>query len=275
MEYRAEELAIKADTTVRNLHAYRDRGLLEPPERRGRHAVYNDAHLDRLQLISKLIQRGYTLANIGELLAGQARGVDVAELLGVEAALLEPLSTGLGNILTGDQLMELYGGSDSARIDASVKVGLLEPIDPDVPLPERRYRVRKPRAFRAGRDLVLAGVPIDVTIAESAAISKAVQPIAHRFVMLVAEQIIREVEDPASVEATTAGDNADLEDSIVKVAQRLRQLAGGVVAEELALQMDEEIRQHLGHLIDRRLAETASQDRAEADIDLTATHHSS
>lgn len=275
MEYRAEELAIKADTTVRNLRAYRDHGLLEPPERRGRHAVYNDAHLDRLQLISKLIQRGYTLANIGELLAGQARGVDVAELLGVEAALLEPLSTGLGNILTGEQLMVLYGETDSARIDASVKVGLLEPIDPDVPLPERRYRVRKPRAFRAGRDLVLAGVPIDVAIAESAAISKAVQPIAHRFVMLVAEQIIREVEDPASVEATTAGDNADLEDSIVKVAQRLRQLAGGVVAEELALQMDEEIRQHLGHLIDRRLAETASQDRVAADIDLTATHHSS
>jgi DNA-binding transcriptional MerR regulator len=268
VEYRAEELAIKADTTVRNLRAYRDHGLLEPPERRGRHAVYNDAHLDRLQLISKLIQRGYTLANIGELLDGQARGVDVAELLGVEAALLEPLSTGLGNIMTGEQLMELYGVTDSARIDASVEVGLLEPIDPDVPLPERRFRVRKPRAFRAGRDLVLAGVPIDVAIAESSAITKAVQPIAHRFVMLVADQIIREVED------TTSGDNVSADPSIVTVAQRLRQLAGGVVAEELALQMDEEIRQHLGHLIDRRLVETGRQERSADSTHLTTAHQS-
>ena len=44
MDYRAEELAIKAGTTVRNLRAYRDHGLLEPPERRGRYAVYNDSH---------------------------------------------------------------------------------------------------------------------------------------------------------------------------------------------------------------------------------------
>ena len=262
MDYRAEELAIKAGTTVRNLRAYRDHGLLEPPERRGRYAVYNDSHLGRLQLINTLIQRGYTLANIAELLAGQARGVDVGELLGVESALLDPPSTGLGNVLTGAQLMEMYGVTDGTRIDASAQVGIIEAIDGDVALPERRSRVRKPRAFRAGRDLVEAGVPLDAAIAQSGVIARAVQPIAHSLVMLVADRLLQDAE------AALAGEGSDHQLAIVEVAQRLRPLAGGVVAEELALAMDEEIRQHLGHLIDRLLVETGGRVRARGGDDV-------
>ena len=256
MDYRAEELAIKAGTTVRNIRAYRDHGLLEPPERRGRFAVYNESHLDRLQLISGLIQRGYTLANIGELLDGQARGVDVAELLGVEAALLDPLPTGPGNVLTGAQLMAYYGVTDGSSIDESVRVGLLAPIDGDVALPERRYRVRKPRAFRAGRDLVEAGVPLDMAIAQSGIIARGMQPIAHSLVMLVADRLLQDAE------SALAGKDSGREAAAIGVAQRLRPLAGGVVAEELALAMDDEIRQHLGHLIDRLLVETGRRGRA-------------
>ncbi|MEO6987068.1 MAG: MerR family transcriptional regulator [Aquihabitans sp.] len=256
MEYRAEELAIKAGTTVRNLRAYRDHGILAPPERRGRSAFYNDSHLDRLQLISKLIGRGYTLANIGELLAGQARGVDVAELLGVEAALLEPTPSGMGNVLTGAQLMKLYGDTDGTRVDASTRVGLIEPIDGDVALPERRYLVRKPRAFRAGRDLVEAGVPLDVAIAQSGLIAKGVQPIAHQLVMLVADRLLQDAE------SALAGNDSGQQAAIIGVAQGLRPLAGGVVAEELALAMDEQIRKHLGHLIDELLVETGRGRRA-------------
>ena len=254
MEYRAEELAIKAGTTVRNLRAYRDHGLLAAPERRGRLAVYNDSHLDRLLLISKLIQRGYTLANIGELLAGQARGVDVAELLGVEAELLEPHPSDLGDVLTGAQLMRLYGDTDGVRIDATERVGIIEAIDGDVALPERSYRVRKPRAFRAGRDLVAAGVPLDLAIAQSGKIAKGVQPIAHDLVMLVADLLLQDAE------SALAGRDSGEQAAVVGVAQSLRPLAGGVVAEELALAMDDEIRQHLGHLIDRLLVETGRQE---------------
>lgn len=261
VEYRAEELAIKAGTTVRNLRAYRDHGLLAAPERRGRLAVYNDSHLDRLLLISKLIQRGYTLANIGELLAGQARGVDVAELLGVEAALLEPDPSGLGDVLTGAQLMNMYGDTDGRRIDATELVGIIEPIDGDVALPERRYRVRKPRAFRAGRELVEAGVPLDVAIAQSGEIAKGVQPIAHNLVMLVADRLLLDAE------SALAGNDSEHQAAIVGVAQSLRPLAGGVVAEELALAMDDQIRQHLGHLIDQLLVETERRERANGNDD--------
>ncbi|WP_244233574.1 MerR family transcriptional regulator, partial [Pseudomonas aeruginosa] len=67
-EYSVDELARAAGSSVRNVRAYQDRGLLPPPERRGRVGVYFDSHLKRLRLISQLLERGYSSANIKELL---------------------------------------------------------------------------------------------------------------------------------------------------------------------------------------------------------------
>ncbi len=116
-----------------------------------------------------------------------------------------------------------------------------------------------PTAFRAGRKLVEAGVPLDDAIAQSSMIAKAVQPIAHQLVMLVADQLLQ---DP---ESAMPGDDSGHEPAIVGVAQRLRPLAGGVVAEELTLAMDDEIRKHLKHLIDRLLVETGQRGQASDD----------
>jgi DNA-binding transcriptional MerR regulator len=84
-EYRIDDLARAAGTTVRNVRAYRERGLVPPPRRHGRIALYDDAHVERLRLIAALLQRGYTLANIAELIEAWERGRDIAELLGVDA----------------------------------------------------------------------------------------------------------------------------------------------------------------------------------------------
>lgn len=248
MEYRAEELAIKAGTTVRNLRAYRDHGLLPAPERRGRTVAYNDAHLDRLLLIANLIQRGYTLANIGELLEGHARGIDVADLLGVEAALLESDPSTSGRELTGAQLTELFNGVDNNRIDAAVDVGLIELIAEADELADRRYRVIKPRSFRAGRELVEAGVPIDLAIAQSGIIAESVRAIAHQLVMVVADQVV------ARASSMPKGDPAR-QAMIVSVVEGLRPLAAGVLAEEFGLALADEIRQHLANLIDEILVD--------------------
>ena len=44
-EYRIDDLARLAGTTTRNIRVYRDRGLLHPPLRVGRIALFNDTHL--------------------------------------------------------------------------------------------------------------------------------------------------------------------------------------------------------------------------------------
>ncbi len=73
-EYRIDELAQLAGTTTRNIRVYRDRGLLHPPLRVGRIALFNDTHLTRLRLITSLLDRGYNIAHVHEMLgvgAGQ------------------------------------------------------------------------------------------------------------------------------------------------------------------------------------------------------------
>ena len=49
-ELRIDDLAREAGTTVRNVRAYQDRGLLAPPRREGRVAWYGEGHLVRCHI---------------------------------------------------------------------------------------------------------------------------------------------------------------------------------------------------------------------------------
>lgn len=82
-EYTIDELARAADTTVRSVRVYHERGLLPSPEVRGRIGYYGSDHLNRLQTISRLLSRGMKLNGIRELLEAWDRGEGLAEVLGV------------------------------------------------------------------------------------------------------------------------------------------------------------------------------------------------
>lgn len=81
---RIEELAEASGATVRNIRVYQERGLLPPPIRRGRTALYGPDHRDRLALILRLLNRGYTFATIEELLIAEQHGFTLSELLAVD-----------------------------------------------------------------------------------------------------------------------------------------------------------------------------------------------
>ncbi len=63
------ELGDAVGMTPRNIRAYQSKGLLFPPSISGRVALYNGAHLARLQLIASLQREGFTLAAIKRLIA--------------------------------------------------------------------------------------------------------------------------------------------------------------------------------------------------------------
>ncbi len=75
MNYRVEDLAEAADVAVDTIRYYQRRKLLPSPTRQGRIAVYDDAHLSRLQQIKELSDRGFTLAQIKELSTKDASGL--------------------------------------------------------------------------------------------------------------------------------------------------------------------------------------------------------
>lgn len=89
-EYRLEELARATGVSVRNIRAYRERGLLDPPRKVGRAAVYDDYHLSQLETINQLLRRGFTTAHIAEFFSTIRAGHDLAEILGVQQAVFGP-----------------------------------------------------------------------------------------------------------------------------------------------------------------------------------------
>src|SRR6201992_127182 len=92
-EYRIDDLARLAGTTTRNIRVYRDRGLLPPPLRVGRIALFNDTHLTRLRLITSMLDRGYNIAHVREMLSAWEEGKNLGDVLGLETAIVGTWTT--------------------------------------------------------------------------------------------------------------------------------------------------------------------------------------
>ena len=121
-EYRLEDLARLSGVSPRNIRAYRERGLLDPPRRVGRSAYYGEPHLAQLNAISQLLGKGYNSAHIAEFFDSLRRGQDLADILGIER-------TELG---TQTVTLEMDPAGDDAR--ALVDCGLAEVSDGSVVL---------------------------------------------------------------------------------------------------------------------------------------------
>ena len=72
-QWRIDDLAHRSGLSVDTIRFYQREGLLDPPTRRGRTAVYGPAHLHRLEQIRDLQCRHLSLAAIRGLLATQPR----------------------------------------------------------------------------------------------------------------------------------------------------------------------------------------------------------
>src|SRR3989449_6711739 len=80
-----DELARNTGMTVRNIRAHQSRGLVPPPNVRGRTGYYGDEHLARIELIKELQADGFNLEAIKRLLEGagvlSSEGLDFSRTL--------------------------------------------------------------------------------------------------------------------------------------------------------------------------------------------------
>lgn len=238
MEYRVDELARLAGTTVRNVRAYQDRGLLPAPRRQGRIALYSEAHLARLRLIGALLERGYTLANIAELLVAWERGHDVGVLLGLEEVLGAAWSDEPPRTVDVAEIGDLLGGLpfDAETLARAADVGMIEPDGPG------RYRVLNPSALEVGALLLRTGVPLEAVLDAAARLRRDVDDVAHQFVALVEEHVFGPLGEPLPPAEVPR---------LASLVARLRPLAKEVVATELARAMEHQVRQRLGEHLGR------------------------
>jgi DNA-binding transcriptional MerR regulator len=184
-EYTIDNLARAAKTTVRNVRAYQDRKLIEPPERRGRVGIYTESHLGRLRLINQLLTRGYTLASIQELFSGLEQGHDLHQVLGLERAISSPWSDAQPRSFSVPELVRMYGLKFSPRtLRRVIELGLLEPEG-------LGFRAPNPKIILAGAELSKAGLPFDDLLVLVEALRENVERVTDQIVQMVARMVDR------------------------------------------------------------------------------------
>ncbi len=82
-ELTVEQLAAEAGLPTSTIRMYQTKGLLHPPRREGRTARYDATHVERLGLVGRLQQRGFSLPAIAELITARDLGARVGDVLGL------------------------------------------------------------------------------------------------------------------------------------------------------------------------------------------------
>ncbi|MFF8843539.1 MerR family transcriptional regulator [Streptomyces sp. NPDC015127] len=248
-EYRIEDLAHHSGATVRTIRAYQDRGLLPRPERRGRSNVYGAAHLTRLRRIGDLLDRGYTLASIKELLEAWDAGRGLGGVLGLVAEVQGPWTDEKAARITRAELAERFGGTaDEKSFADAVELGVLERI----PGSEDEFLVPSPQELAVAAELHAAGVPLSAMSGHLRELRGQVEHIAARFLEFTAEHVFARClghTPPTDAEAAEAA----------ALVRRLRPLAQQTVDAELARAMRAFATRHL----QRRLSPDGPSDGQE------------
>lgn len=83
VQYTVAELAAHVGMSTRNIRAHQARRLLHPPNRKGRVAMYDDAHVQRLEAIKALQKQGFNLVSIEAILGPRSNGPGMQALIQV------------------------------------------------------------------------------------------------------------------------------------------------------------------------------------------------
>lgn len=158
MEFRVSGLAEATGIAVDTVRFYQSRGLIPPPRRRGRYAIYDESHLERIRRIRSLLEAGFSLTQIQQILTS-SDPPDSRRVAPEHRGLLDALaarSVGEGTLSRSELAAET--GVPEPLIGAAVQAGLLQPI-------EIRGQDRFPRSdlemTRAALDLLGMGLPLD------------------------------------------------------------------------------------------------------------------
>jgi len=230
-----DELARKTGMTVRNLRAHQSRGLLQPPEVRGRTGFYGPDHVARVELIRELQTEGFNLEAIRKLLDG-ADGSS-AEVLRFTRAIREPFEDEAAEIVTLEELAEQFGANNPAALERAEKLGLLRPLG------DGRYEQLSPRLAAAGAELIRLGVSGEDALELVGHIRRHADSVAQRFARLFIEEVWKPFDE--------AGRPEERWPEVRETLERLRPLAAGAVVSVFQLAMSDAAERAFGRELER------------------------
>jgi DNA-binding transcriptional MerR regulator len=218
-QYRIGDLAQASGVNARNIRAYRERGLLDPPRREGRSAIYSDLHLAQLRVINQLLAKGFTSSHIADFFDAMRSGHDLADVLGLYDVFADGDSADAGAVQVTALPLEVDLASAEARRMMATGLagtvgGRLMLVDPELVRivsrapNQRQYLATIVEVFASAQDgIAAAAEDVDTVLTGAAA------------------ELVRELPPEPSTEP-------------VRVPQDYRELAAIVIAR----QVDEAVR---------------------------------
>lgn len=233
-EFTIDELAREAGATVRNIRAYQERGILPPPRRQGRVGMYGAAHLARLKIIGSMLARGYTLANVAELVEAWEKGHNVAEVIGLEAALTSPWTDETPTRISAEQLLQLLGGEmpEPRQMSMAVQLDVIRPDGDGFIVPSMKL-------LNVAATLMREGVPLSDQMVMIAELRRRTEEIADGLVAMV----VRHIFDAYGKDSLPPPAEAP---RLASLIWQLRPLVMQAVDSEVARAMEKAAQKHLG-----------------------------
>jgi DNA-binding transcriptional MerR regulator len=211
-----EELAAQAGTATTTVRMYQSRGLLPPPERRGRIGYYGEGHLARLRLIAQLQDQGFSLASIKQLTDAWESGRGLEDILGLETQVAAIWAAEPPARLTLGEFKDLFAGQITLGVIRRARRMRLIGFD------GISVTVHSPRLLAIGLELVRAGIPVAQMMDELEVLQDMTDTIAARFTAIFE----RTMWEPF----LAAGLPADQIPPLTQSLQRLSVLAEAVVS---------------------------------------------
>jgi DNA-binding transcriptional MerR regulator len=193
-EYRIDDLARLGGTTTRNIRVYRDRGLLPPPLRVGRIALFNDTHLTRLRLITSMLDRGYNIAHVREMLCAWEEGKDLGDVLGLETAIVGTWTTEKSTTMPLAEAQRLI--KDAKAFDRLVQLQVIH-------LDDGQATITRPKLVEAFNEIRGYGMELDKLIDLHEHIVPLIDQISEMLVRAGAEHVADRIKPREALPADT------------------------------------------------------------------------
>jgi DNA-binding transcriptional MerR regulator len=242
-EYRIDDLARLAGTTTRNIRVYRDRGLLPPPLRVGRIALFNDTHLTRLRLITSMLDRGYNIAHVREMISAWEEGKNLGDVLGLETAIVGTWTTEKPETMPLADAQRLV--NDPHAFERLVALALIR-VD------ETQATVTRPKLIEAFNEIRGYGVELDKLIDLHEQILPEIDKISDMLVRAGAEHVMDRIKpgEPLPADAEIA--------ELITMLMRFRTQAVATVTATLASSIESNIESLVSRILADYLESSSS-----------------
>ena len=232
-----DELARRAGMSVRNVRAHQSRGLLPPPEVRGRTGYYGADHVARLALIRSLQDDGFNLEAIRRLI--EASGGDTTELLrftqSVRASFEESEESEVVDV--AELAARFEGEDDPSLLERAIAAGVLRPLG------DGRFEQRSRRLGEAGDELRRLGVSGRRSLELLETVREHADGVARAYVELFLDEVWRPFDE--------AGRPPERWPEVQQALERLRPLAAESLLALFGLVMSDRVDEAVEEQISR------------------------